>query len=140
MKVLVLASEPISADQLRAAVDGGGGPRLEDAEVKVVAPALHDSALQFWISDADDAIAKADDVWRTSVAKLGAAGVDAEGDTGEGDPLRAIEDALRNFDADRIIVFTRPEPEQRYREDVDADELERRFRRPVEEISTSGSS
>jgi hypothetical protein len=35
--------------------------------------------------------------------------VDAQGDTGEADPMRAIEDALANFDADRIIMFTRPE-------------------------------
>jgi hypothetical protein len=141
MKVLVLASEPISADQLRAALAAGGdehaGSDLEDVEIRIVAPALHSSAFQFWISDADEAISKADAVWRTSVAKLGAAGVDAEGDTGEGDPLRAIEDALANFDADRIIVFTHPESDQRYREDVDDSELEARFGRPVEQVSTS---
>jgi hypothetical protein len=140
MKVLVLASEPISADQLRAALDGDGeraASGLEDVEIRIVAPALHSSAFQFWISDADEAIAKADAVWRTSVAKLGAAGVDAQGDTGEGDPLRAIEDALANFDADRIVVFTHPESEQRYREDIDDAELEERFGRPVEHVSTS---
>jgi hypothetical protein len=143
MKVLVLASEPISADELRAALEAGDdGERsdLDDVEIRIVAPALHSSALQFWISDADEAISKADAVWRTSVAKLGAAGVDAQGDTGEGDPMRAVEDALANFDANRIIVFTHPEPEQRYREDIDDGELEERFGRPVEHFSTSSSS
>ncbi|HWF51398.1 MAG TPA: hypothetical protein VG294_12235 [Solirubrobacteraceae bacterium] len=141
MKVLVLASEPISADQLRAALagDGPAAPDLEDVEIRIVAPALHGSAFQFWISDADEAISKADAVWRTSVAKLGAAGVDAQGDTGEGDPLRAVEDALANFDADRIVVFTHPESEQRYREDIDDAELEERFGRPVEHVATSDS-
>jgi hypothetical protein len=140
IKVLVVASEPISAPALRAALDGGDGPDLEDAEIKVVAPALHASALQFWISDADEAIASAEAIWRTSVAKLGAAGVDAEGDVGESEPVQAIEDALTDFDADRILVFTHPEPAQRYREDVDRGELERRFNRPVEHVPTSGSS
>ncbi|MDQ6776075.1 MAG: hypothetical protein M3071_07620 [Actinomycetota bacterium] len=141
MKVLVRASEPISADQLRSALDGQGDAAkdLDDVEIRIVAPALHDSAFQFWISDADEAISKADEVWRTSVAKLGAAGVDAQGDTGEGDPLRAIEDALANFDAERTIVFTDPESEQRYREDIDEAELEERFGRPVEHVSTSSS-
>jgi hypothetical protein len=136
MKVLVLASEPISADQLRSALDRGHGDELEDAEIRIVAPALHESALQFWISDADEAISKADQVWRASVAKLGDAGVDAQGDTGEGDPMRAIEDALRSFDADRIIVFVHPESQQRYREDIDESELAERFGRPVEHVST----
>jgi hypothetical protein len=139
MRVLVLASEPISADQLRDGLEGTG-PSLEDTEVRIVAPALHTSALQFWISDADEAISKADAVWRTSVAELGAAGVDAQGDIGESDPMRAIEDALANFDADRIIVFSHPESEQRYREDIDPAELEQRFGRPVEHVSTASSA
>jgi hypothetical protein len=145
MKVLVLTSEPISADQLRAALAGGSEDAsaqsdLDDVEIRIVAPALHSSAFQFWISDADEAIAKAEDVWRQSVAKLGAAGVDAQGDTGEGDPMRAIEDALANFDAERIIVFTHPESEQRYREGVDDAELEERFGRPVEHVSAAPSA
>jgi hypothetical protein len=136
MKVLVLASEPISADQLRAALDGSADSSLEDTEVRIVAPALASSALEFWLSDADEAISKAEDVWRTSVAELGAAGVEAQGDTGESDPMRAIEDALTSFDAGRIIIFTHPESERRYREDVDEAELEQRFGRPVEIVST----
>lgn len=145
MKVLVLASEPISASDLRAALEGGSAPQsgngsepvLEQAEVRIVAPALHASGLQFWLSDADEAIAKADAVWRASVAELDAAGVPAAGDTGEGEPMRAIEDALQSFDADRIVLFLRPESDQRYREELDAKEIERRFGRPVEQAVTA---
>lgn len=137
MRVLVLASEPISADQLREALAGAEDASLEDTEVRIVAPALHASGLQFWLGDADEAISKADDVWRTSVAKLGAAGVDAQGDTGESEPARAIEDALASFDADRILVFSHPQSEQRYREAIDQAELEERFGRPVERVSVA---
>jgi hypothetical protein len=140
MKVLVLASEPISADQLRSALDSGADSDLDDIEVRIVAPALHASAFQFWISDADEAISKADAVWRSSVDELGAAGVRAEGDIGEADPMQAVEDALASFDADRIILFTHPGSAQRYREDIDEDELEQRFGRPVKHISTSSST
>jgi hypothetical protein len=49
---LVIASEPMSGDRLRAARRG----TIDDAEIMVVAPALHRSALRFWLSDADDAI------------------------------------------------------------------------------------
>jgi hypothetical protein len=137
MRVLVLASEPVSADQLREVLDGDADPSLEDTEVRIVAPALHASGLQFWLGDADEAISKADAVWRASVAELGAAGVDAQGDTGESEPMLAIADALANFNADRILVFSHPESEERYREDIDEAELEERFGRPVERVSTS---
>jgi hypothetical protein len=130
MKVLVVTSEPISAPQLRDALGTDTDPT--DAEVMVVAPALSESALRFWISDVDEAIARADEVRRTSVAKLDEAGVAASGDTGEGDPQAAIEDALKTFGADRIVVFTHEARDQRYREDVDRDELAERFGLPVD--------
>ncbi len=131
MKILVLTTEPVSADDLRGALGGELPP--EDAEVMVVAPALHESGLRFWLSDADEAIQRADEVRRESVDQLGEAGVSASGDTGEGDIADAIEDALETFPADRVVVFTRADDEQRYREDVDEGELQRRFSIPVTE-------
>jgi hypothetical protein len=130
MKVLVLTSEPITAQALRAALSADIDP--SDAEVMLVAPAFAESAVRFWMSDADDAIARADDVWRESVERLDEAGISATGDTGEADPHTAIEDALKTFDADRIVVFTHEGEDQRYREDLDDRELAERFGRPVD--------
>ena len=135
MKILVLTTEPVTADQLRAALPADSDP--EDAEVMVVAPALHKNALRFWVSDADEAISKADDVSHQSVEQLGADGVSASGDTGESDPDEAIADALKTFPADRILIFTHPDSEQRYKEDVDPDELQKRFGVPVTQASTA---
>ena len=130
MKVLVLTSEPITADQLRHALGVDIDP--SDAEVMIVAPALAESPIKFWMSDADDAIAKAEEVWRASVEKLGEQGVPASGDTGEADPYTAIEDALKTFDADRVVLFTHAGERQRYREDLDDSEIAERFGRPVD--------
>jgi hypothetical protein len=130
MKLLVLTSEPISADQLRDAVPRDLDP--ESAEIMVVAPALQANPLKFWFSDADEAITRADEVRRQSVERLGQEGVAATGDTGESDPLQAIQDALQTFPADRIVLFTHPGDEQQYREDVDDDELRERFGLPVD--------
>ncbi|MBV9416443.1 MAG: hypothetical protein JO363_15785 [Solirubrobacterales bacterium] len=130
MKVLVITSEPITAARLRDALGSDGDPK--DAEVMVVAPALADSAFKFWMSDADEAIARAEHVRRETVERLGQAGVSATGDTGEADPYTAIEDAFKTFDADRIVLFTHPDEGQRYREDVDDRELEERFGVPVD--------
>jgi hypothetical protein len=135
MKILVLTTEPVTGDQLRAALGADSDPG--DAEVMVVAPALHKNALRFWVSDADEAITKADEVRHQSVEQLGADGVSASGDTGEGDPEEAIEDALKTFPADRILIFTHPDSKQRYKEAVDPDELQRRFGIPVTQSTTA---
>jgi hypothetical protein len=135
VKILVLTTEAVSAAQLRDALPSGAdGP--EDAEIMVVAPALHKNALRFWVSDADEAIARADQVQREAVDQLGDDGVAASGDTGESDPTKAIEDALKTFAADRILVFTHPESERRYREDIDPGELQERFGIPVTQAPT----
>ena len=131
MRLLVLTSEPISAGQLRDAL--GWTADREDIEVMLVAPALHESTLKFWLSDADDAIARAERVRRESVEMLDAGGVPAHSDTGEGDPLDAIEDTLRTFDAERIVLFRHPRGEQRYREDVNPLDVEQRFGLPVDQ-------
>jgi hypothetical protein len=91
-----------------------------------------ESPLRFWFSDADEAIAKADRVRRETMQRLSDDGVAASGDTGESDPMAAIQDALTTFTADRIVMFTHPDPGRRYRETVDDREIEERFGVPVD--------
>jgi hypothetical protein len=128
MKLLVIASEPITADHLRKVI---GSEATDDAEVMVIAPALHKSALRFWLSDADQAIARAQTVQQDSVDQLETEGVTATGDTGESEPLAAIADTLEGFAADRIALFIHPESEQSYRENITAAEITERFGLPV---------
>lgn len=129
VRILAVTTEPLSAEQLRRALPDGVDPR--EAEVVIVAPALHENALHFWMSDADDAIERAEAVRRQTLAQLSDEGVPAAADTGEGDTSEAIEDALKSFPADRILVFTHPEQERRYREDLDAEAVQTRFGIPV---------
>ncbi len=130
VKILVLTPEPVSGAQLRDALPGHADP--SELEVMLVAPALHESALRFWISDADEAIERADAVRRESVQRLGEDGVTASSDTGEGDLALAVQDALRTFAAERIVVFSHPSGDQLHGEDVDASELSERFGLPVD--------
>jgi ribosomal protein L12E/L44/L45/RPP1/RPP2 len=136
MRLLVLTSEPITAAQLRDAVEDGG-PQAEDVEVMVVAPALQEDALHFWLSDADDAIARAEAVRSQTAVQLGEAGVPVSADTGDSDPEQAIEDALMTFRADRIVLFEHPPSEQRYRESVDVAEIQQRFGLPVDHATVT---
>lgn len=138
MKLLVLTSEAISAQQLRDAVGEDGDP--ENAEVLIVAPALQRNPIKFWFSDADEAIARAEEVRRASTERLGQEGVAASGDTGESDPVAAVQDALSTFAADRIVLFIHTGGERRYREDIDVEDLKERFGLPVDQATVPSSS
>jgi hypothetical protein len=134
MRLLVLAPEPIGPDDVRGAM----GAEIEGAEVRVIAPALNQSSIAFWVSDSDDAIAGAEAAEEESVERLAAEGVEATGDTGESEPLTALQDALATFAADRILVFVRPDDAQAYKEDDVIGEAERRFGLPVTETPLPG--
>jgi nucleotide-binding universal stress UspA family protein len=123
MKLLVLATDPVGADDVRSALPDAD---LEGSEVLVVSPAVNESPVAFWVSDSDEAIAEAEAAQEETVERLEEEGIDAAGDTGESEPDVAIQDALATFPADRIVVFTHPDPD--YREDK---ALEERFGIPV---------
>ena len=105
-RILVVANETV-----------GGGPLREEirrrsegyeAHVLVVCPALN-SPLRHWASDEDNARAKAQERLNASLARLREAGLDAKGEVGDAEPLQAMEDAMRLFGADEIIISTHPE-------------------------------
>ncbi len=127
MKLLVLTPEPVDAGMLRSTL----GDDVEGAEVLVVSPATNQSKLAFWVSDPDKAIAEADAAQEETVERLDEGGVDAAGDTGESEPVVALEDALATFAADRIVVFSHPEGDRDYREDEGLAGAEERFGIPI---------
>jgi hypothetical protein len=126
-KILALVSEPISGDALRAAV---GEQNADDAEVLVVAPALN-SRKRFFLADPDPAIERAESVQEESVERLDEAGIDAAGDTGEEDPLLALQDALVTYDADEIVLFTHAGGKRNWLEDGLVEQAKERFEAPV---------
>jgi len=131
MKILALVSEPVSGDVLKSAV---GIEEAEDAEVLVIAPALNESKVRFWASDPDGSIERAGDVAVESVERMEEEGVDAVGETGESDPLLALQDALTTFEADEIVLCTRPGGDLNWLEEGVVDEVRARFDRPVRHI------
>jgi len=56
-------------------------------------------------------------------------------EVGESEPLLALQDALATFPAERILIFTRPEDQERYKEEDVVGEAQRRFGVPVEECT-----
>ena len=121
MKLLVLAPHAVDAAANRSHLSEQD---LSDAEVLVVSPALQQSGLRFWMSDSDDAIKaaeKAADETAGALRDSEAGHVRAE--TGESEPLQALQDALATFPADQIIVFRGGD--DKYREEQLAEARER---------------
>ncbi len=136
MRLLVLSADPVDAEAVRAALPGEDG--LEGADVLVVSPALNESALAFWVSDSDEAIADAESVAQKTVAALADRSGSVRSEVGESEPLVALDDAMARFPADRILVFVRPDDEQRYKEDEVCGQASERFGVPVEQHVLAG--
>jgi hypothetical protein len=105
-RILVVANETVGGAELRQVlVRKADGVR---EEILVVCPALNSRA-RTWASDEDGARAAAQQRLDASLGRLRAEGVSARGEVGDGDPLLAIEDAVRTFGPDEIVISTHPE-------------------------------
>lgn len=103
-RILVVANETVGGPELLETVRESARP---GSHVLVVSPALN-SPIRHWASDEDDARARAKERLDTSLASMRASGLQAEGEIGDGDPIQAIEDAIRTFRPDELIVSTHP--------------------------------
>ena len=126
-KILALVSEAVDAASLRNAF---GEDDVDGAEVLVVAPALQ-SKRRFLLADPDPAIERAEEVQTETVERLDEEGIDAAGDTGDSDPMLAIQDALATFEADEIVLFTHAGGKRNFLEEGLVDEASERFTPPV---------
>jgi len=101
----------------------------DDAEVQVIAPASKISWLDRLTNAEDDA--RADATERAEVASEELPGEQVEAHGGDVDPLQAIEDALRRFPADEIVVLTAPDEEASWLEADLGKKAQERFSVPV---------
>ena len=130
-KVLAVVMEPVSGAALKEAI---GADAAENAEVMVVAPALN-SRFRFWMSDDDAAITRAEGIQEETVQRMDEEGIDAAGDTGEADPLLAINDVLQTFEADEIVLFTHEGGKRNWLEEGVVDAAKERFDAPVRHMT-----
>ena len=130
-RILVIANETVGGRALTDLIhERSEGVR---EEVLVVTPALN-SPLRHWTSDEDDARAAAHERLETSLERLRSLGVQASGNVGDSDPLQAIEDALRTFGPDEIILSTHPEGRSHWLERGVVDKARERFAVPITHV------
>ncbi len=123
-RILVIANrtcpcEPLSEEIVTRAARG-------PTEVLIVAPALN-SRIRHLFSDAEERLA-------ATVESLRQSGVRATGGVGDADPAQALEDALREFPAEELIISTHPAGLSHWLERGLLERAQERFAGPVTHI------
>ena len=100
------------------------------SDVLVVTPVLP-GGLQWLVSDTDRARHEADARLNVVLGHMEALGVAAEGRVGDETPLTALEDAVRQFRPDHILIALRAEDHAGWQERGLVDQVRARFRIPI---------
>ncbi len=131
-RLLVVANETVGGgallDQIRDSCRG------RESEILVVTPALASSRAAHWASDVDEAIELARQRMELSLIAIGELGLKAKGEIGDSDPNMAIEDALRVFAADEIVISTHPPERSRWLEHGVVDRAREQIDLPISHV------
>ncbi|HZT17218.1 MAG TPA: hypothetical protein VFA19_14870 [Gaiellaceae bacterium] len=130
-RILVVANETVGGPELLTEIRERSGGRT--ARVFVVCPALN-TPIKTWTSDEDQARAAAQRRLDDSLASMRSVGLEAAGEIGDGDPVQAIEDALRTFRPDELIVSTHPPGRSRWLERGVIERARERFAVPLTHV------
>jgi nucleotide-binding universal stress UspA family protein len=130
-RILVVANETVAGEALRETVQEA--VRGGRAVVLVVCPALN-SKLKHWTSDEDQARAAAEERLGRSISALEELGISASGEVGDADPVQAIEDALRTFGPDLIVISTHPPGRSNWLEHGVVSSARERFAVPITHV------
>jgi hypothetical protein len=131
-RALVVIDEGVSGGELRETLiehlgDGVGA-------VFVVAPALTDSGLKYTLGDVDEAIPPAEERLRKTLDELRGAGIEAEGEVGDSDPIQAISDEIVKFGPDRVVLVAHRAEDSAFAERGLFEQAERDLDLPVTEL------
>ena len=113
-RILVVANQTAEGRELLEEITNRC--RGNDCEVMLVCPGMVGSRAERWASDVDKGMDAARERMDRSVAALRGVGVEVRAEVGDPDPNMAIEDALRDFPADEIVISTLPPGESRWLE------------------------
>jgi hypothetical protein len=107
----------------------------QDAELRIVAPVSDISRLD-WLTNAEDD-ARADAGVLADKTAEAAPTSDVQARVGDSDPVKAIEDALREFPADEVLVITRPDEDASWLVAGSGETAQTRFRLPIRVVTVA---
>ena len=128
-RILVVANETVGGEELELLEQRSVGVQ---EDILVVCPALNSSSPLGL--GRGPARAAAQGRLHASIARLADAGVSARGEIGDADPLQAMEDAMRTFGADEIVISTHPPGRSHWLEQGIVDGARQRFEVPVHHV------
>jgi nucleotide-binding universal stress UspA family protein len=100
-RVLVVAVAEATPESAQRIADISGSP----SDVRLVVP-VPSHRLDRWLSAEDDARHQAEALLARSAGTLVAAGLPVSGSIGDADPAQALEDELRGYAADEVVLLT----------------------------------
>lgn len=131
-RLLVVSNATLTGAELFREIRGRADP--PGTEVLIVAPALS-SRLHYFMSDFDDGVANAQARLEGSLEHCAAAG----GQLSDAHPLQAIDDAMRVFHPDEIIIATHPPGRSNWLERGVVRDARKRYRVPIVHVEVDAA-
>jgi hypothetical protein len=130
-RVLVVANETVGGEELLSVISTLA--LTHKTRFHVVCPALN-SRLKTFTSDEDPAREAAHERLNVTLARLASVGIEAAGAVGDGDPLVAVDDAVRTFGPNEIVISTHPPGKSNWLERGVVDAVRARYDVPVTHV------
>ena len=130
-RVLVVANETVRGEELLSTISTLA--LVEQTQFLVVCPALN-SRLKTFTSDEDPAREAAQARLDVTLARLSSVGISAKGEVGDGDPLVAVDDAVRTFGPNEIVISTHPPGRSNWLERGIVESVRARYDVPVTHV------
>ena len=130
-RVLVVANETVGGEELLSTISTLA--LSQKTQFRVVCPALN-SRLKTYTSDEDPAREAAQERLDVTLARLASVGIEASGEVGDGDPLVAVDDAVRTFGPNEIVISTHPPGRSNWLEKGVVDSVRSRYDVPVTHV------
>lgn len=134
--VLVIANEALAGDELHELILGEDH---NDVEIDVLAPVLT-SHLHYGVSDIDRELEQAHARLERSLAWARAHGIIARGEVGDPNATTAIEDELRDFGADEVIIVTHPRERETWQEHGELQHLRSELKVPLTHVTVGDAA
>ena len=135
-RILVVANETVGGEELLSVISTMA--LSERTHFHVVCPALN-SRLKTYTSDEDPAREAAQQRLDVTIARLVAVGIEATGAVGDGDPLVAVDDAVRTYGPNEIVISTHPPGKSNWLEKGLVESVQSRFDVPVTHVVVSSA-
>lgn len=133
-RILIVADERFRAGDFLAELRSHMKVPEATVQIYIVAPALAASPMDHEMANFDEPIAEARERLDAIIADLKTVGLEALGRVGDGDPVTAVGDGLREFPADEVIVISHVESQRAYAEKDLWERLRLDYSLPISDI------